>query len=90
LFTAAGDIKSSPCSGFREEFPHPVDEERSNWICFGSYSSDWLQVEVFKCRIEYFVAEVKPSKEEPSVVVCDGHYFHISNLNNVVLARRKM
>lgn len=33
---------------------------------------------------------MKPLKEEPSLLICDGHYFYISNLNNVVLAREKM
>jgi hypothetical protein len=86
---SSGKLKSSPCSGFREEFPHPVDEERSNWVCFGCHSSGWLQVELFKCRIEYIVEEVKPPKEYPAVLLCDERYVYISSLNNFVLAREK-
>jgi len=28
-------------------------------------------------------------KEEPAMLVFDGHYFYVSNLNNVVLGREK-
>jgi hypothetical protein len=90
VYELQGDLKSSPYSGFREEFPHPIDEERSNWVCFGRHLSGWLQEKLFNCRIEYFVAEVKPSKEEPGMLICDGNYFYISNLNTVVLARGKL
>jgi hypothetical protein len=30
----AGELKSTACSGFREEFPHTIDEERFNWGLF--------------------------------------------------------
>jgi hypothetical protein len=89
VFMNAGHLKSSPCSGFREEFPHPVDGEHSNWVCFGCYPSGWLWEEIFKRSVEYF-EEVKPSTDEPAMLICDGHYLYISNLNNVVLAREKM
>jgi len=30
-------------------------------------------VELFKGRIGYIIEEVKPSKEEPDILICDGH-----------------
>ncbi|GBP59179.1 CENP-B homolog protein 2 [Eumeta japonica] len=53
----------------------------------GCHPSGWIQPELFTKWLRHFVAIVKPSKEDPVLLVLDGHYSHTRNLDVIDIAR---
>lgn len=53
----------------------------------GCHPSGWIQPELFTKWLRHFVSIVKPSKEDPILLVLDGHYSHTRNLDVIDIAR---
>ncbi|CAH2092167.1 unnamed protein product [Euphydryas editha] len=53
----------------------------------GCHPSGWIQPELFTKWLRHFVSIVKPSKEDPVVLVLDGHYSHTRNLDVIDIGR---
>jgi hypothetical protein len=51
------------------------------------HPSGWIQSEIFSQWFLYFIKHTKPTKEDPVILVLDGHYSHTRNLNVITLAR---
>lgn len=49
--------------------------------------SGWVQVPIFTKWFKHFLSFVKPSKDEPVLLVLDGHYSHTRNIDILDLAR---
>ena len=52
-----------------------------------SHPSGWIQSEIFSQWFLYFIKHIKPTKEDPVILVLDGHYSHTRNLEIITLAR---
>ncbi|XP_039300711.1 tigger transposable element-derived protein 6-like, partial [Nilaparvata lugens] len=48
--------------------------------------SGWITSDLFEKWFQHFISIVKPSKEDPIVLILDGHYSHSCNLNLLNLA----
>ncbi|CAH1964136.1 unnamed protein product [Acanthoscelides obtectus] len=46
-----------------------------------------MKLEVFDKWFDHFLVHVKPSSEDPAILILDGHLSHIQNLNVVLKAR---
>ena len=68
-----------------------MKEELMDGAPLGSVSachpSGWIQTHIFTKWFDHFVNFVKPSSEDPVVLVLDGHYSHTKNLDMVDKAR---
>ena len=68
-----------------------MKEELMDGAPLGSVSachpSGWIQTYIFTKWFDHFVNFVKPSSEDPVVLVLDGHYSHTKNLDMVDKAR---
>lgn len=53
----------------------------------GFHQSGWVQTDIFTAWFQHFLKFVKPSKENPVLLILDGHYSHTKNLNLIDLAR---
>lgn len=53
----------------------------------GCHPSGWIQPELFTKWLKHFVSIAKPSKEDPVLLVLDGHYSHTRNLDVIDIAR---
>lgn len=49
--------------------------------------SGWIQCESFTKWLEHFISIVKPSREDPVVLIVDGHYSHTRNISVIDKAR---
>ena len=54
----------------------------------GCHPSGWIQQHLFTQWLHHFISHVKPSREDPVVLILDGHYSHTRNLDVIELARR--
>jgi hypothetical protein len=50
--------------------------------------SGWIQVESFTHRLGYFISVVKPTTDNPIVLVLDGRYSHTRNIDVVEITCR--
>jgi hypothetical protein len=53
----------------------------------GCHPPGWIQLDLFTQWFYHFISFVKPSKEDPVVLVVDGHYSHTRNIDVIDLAR---
>ncbi|CAH0721624.1 unnamed protein product, partial [Brenthis ino] len=53
----------------------------------GCHPSGWIQPELFTKWLRHFVSIVKPSKEDPVLLILDGHYSHTRNLDVIDIGR---
>jgi hypothetical protein len=44
------------------------------------HSSGWIQTESFTRWFQQFLGHVRPKKEDPMVLVLDGHFSHTRNI----------
>jgi len=51
------------------------------------HPSGWIQSEIFSQWFLHFITHTKPTKEDPVILVLDGHYSHTRNLEVITLAR---
>lgn len=63
----------------------------SGWRAGGSlsacYPNVWTHIDVFTKWFDHFVHFVKPSADDPILLIVDGHYSHTRNLDMVDKAR---
>lgn len=52
------------------------------------HPSGWIQSHIFTRWMQHFINHVKPSKEDPVLLILDGHYSHTRNLDVIDLAKR--
>ena len=57
---------------------------RSEFAC---HPSGWIQLSIFTEWLRHFVAHTKPSKNDPVLLVMDGHMTQTKNLDVINLAR---
>ncbi|KAJ4437982.1 hypothetical protein ANN_13921 [Periplaneta americana] len=53
------------------------------------HPSGWMQSEIFVQWLKHFIQFTKPSKEEPVLLLLDGHATHVKNLEVIDLARQR-
>jgi hypothetical protein len=53
------------------------------------HPSGWIQTDIFTMWFEHFVKHTKPSKEDPVLLVLDGHNSHTRNIDLINRAREK-
>ena len=56
----------------------------SNSAC---HPSGWIQTDIFTKWFDHFVHLVKPSADDPVLLIVDGHYSHTKNIDVVDKAR---
>lgn len=52
------------------------------------HPSGWIQADIFLDWFEHFIKHTKPTKEDPVLLVLDGHYSHTRNVNLIDMARK--
>lgn len=55
---------------------------------FACHPSGWMQTEIFTQWFKHFLRFAKPSKDDPVLLVLDGHATHTRNLDFIEKARR--
>jgi hypothetical protein len=53
------------------------------------HPSGWIQGEIFSQWFLHSIKHTNPTKEDPAILVLDGHYSHTRNLEVITLAREK-
>ncbi|XP_072380823.1 uncharacterized protein [Diabrotica undecimpunctata] len=51
------------------------------------HPSGWIQQHIFSQWLQHFVAHVKPSREDPVLLILDGHYSHTRNIDVIEAGR---
>lgn len=51
------------------------------------HPSGWIQSYLFTQWMDHFITHVKPSLEDPVILILDGHYTHTRNMDVIVKAR---
>jgi len=51
------------------------------------HPSGWIQSKIFSQWFLHFIKHTKPTKEDPVILVLDGHYSHTRNLEVLLLER---
>ncbi|KAK9681309.1 DDE superfamily endonuclease [Popillia japonica] len=54
---------------------------------FGCNDSGWMKLDLFEQWFDHFLTFTKPTKEEPVLLILDGHLTHTKNLNVVIKAK---
>lgn len=52
-----------------------------------AHPSGWVQADIFTKWFEHFIEKVKPTKDSPVLLILDGHYSHVRNLELIDNAR---
>lgn len=68
---------------FKQEL---IDNAPNGTIGFCS-KSGWVEAEIFEQYIQHFVKHVKCSKDNPALLILDGHSSHTKNLQMIDFAR---
>lgn len=55
---------------------------------FACHSSGWMQLEIFTDWFKHFLKFVKPTEDDPTLLILDGHNTHTKNLDFIELARQ--
>lgn len=55
---------------------------------FACHPSGWIQTETFTLWFRHFMKHVKPTMDDPVVLVLDGHFSHTRNLEVINLGRQ--
>lgn len=55
---------------------------------FACNPSGWMTVEVFSLWFDHFLSHVKPTAEDPALLILDGHKSHTKNLYVIEQARK--
>lgn len=54
---------------------------------YACHPSGWIQTDIFTEWFRHFLLHVKPTEEDPAVLVLDGHFTHTRNIELINLAR---
>ena len=57
---------------------------------FAFHPSGWIQTHLFTEWFRHFVKKVQPTKENPVLLILDGHNTHTRNLDVIVEARNNL
>lgn len=57
----------------------------SDYAC---HISGWVQTDIFTDWFKHFLKSTKPTKEQPHLLILDGHYSHTRNAEMLELARK--
>lgn len=52
-----------------------------------THPSGWIKLPIFTDWMRHFIGIVKPTKEEPVVLILDGHFSHTRNMTLIDVAR---
>lgn len=52
-----------------------------------AHPSGWVQANIFTKWFQHFLDKVKPSEDSPVLLLLDGHYSHVRNVDVIDLAR---
>lgn len=52
-----------------------------------AHPSGWVQTNIFTHWFNHFIEKVKPSEESPVILILDGHYSHVRNVDLIDIAR---
>ena len=52
-----------------------------------THPSGWIQLDLFTRWFEHFVQTVKPTKEDPVILILDGHHSHTRNVDIIQRGR---
>lgn len=70
-----------------------TDENLKNGVPLGAvvkcHPSGWIQLSTFSEWFEHFVENVKPTLDDPVLLIIDGHYSHTKNIDVIDRAREK-
>lgn len=53
-----------------------------------AHPSGWVQTNIFTQWFNHFIEKVKPSEESPVILILDGHYSHVRNVDLIDIARK--
>ncbi|KAJ4451383.1 hypothetical protein ANN_02845 [Periplaneta americana] len=54
---------------------------------FSCNGSGWMQMETFGVWFDHFLNHVKPTREDPALLIMDGHLTHTKNFDVIIRAR---
>ena len=54
---------------------------------YAGHSCGWMQTEIFTIWFRHFLANAKPTEENPVLLILDGHSTHTKNIEVIDLAR---
>lgn len=54
---------------------------------FAAHKSGWIQLELFTKWFRHFVNYVKPNKDNPILLLLDGHFSHTRDIEVIEIAR---
>lgn len=54
---------------------------------YAVHPSGWIQQNLFTEWFRHFINCVKPSQDDPALLILDGHYSHTRNVDVIILAR---
>lgn len=54
---------------------------------FTCHPSGWIQTHLFTLWFKHFLEKVKPTEENPALLILDGHHTHTKNIEVIDLAR---
>lgn len=55
---------------------------------YDCHPSGWIQSEIFTKWFKHFIDHVKPTEEDPVLLVFDGHFTHTRNIDVINIARK--
>ncbi|KAJ8893815.1 hypothetical protein PR048_006416 [Dryococelus australis] len=69
-------------------FSHLHEDGAPPRSVFACNDSGWLRMEVFSQWFDHFLANVKPTGDDPALLILDRHLSHTKNLEVIVKARQ--
>lgn len=54
---------------------------------YDCHPSGWIQSDIFTKWLLLFISHVKPTEEDPVLLVFDGHFTHTRNIDVINIAR---
>lgn len=82
ICTSAGGVFVPPMIIFsRKRMKPELKDGAPPGTIFGCNESGWMKLDMFEQWFDHFLHITKPSKEEPILLILDGHLTHTKNLN---------
>ncbi|XP_036334788.1 uncharacterized protein LOC118745442 [Rhagoletis pomonella] len=87
-YMSAGGSFVPPYFIFPRKNSHPLlMKDAPPGAKFSCHLSGWVQIPIFTNWFKHFLEFTKPTKEEPALLILDGHYSHTRNIELIDLAR---
>lgn len=88
LCMSAGGIFVPPLMIFpRKNMSRLLEKGAPPGTVFACHISGWIQTAIFTDWFKHFLSKVKPSKEDPVLLILDGHNSHTRNVDFLRLAK---